>query len=143
MMLLIIDANCATMTLCRNPKPDFVPVMQAILKSKATMVLGGSKQRKEYTELISVWKFIVELDKAGRAKKISDTDVDKLEASLQKCGALKSDDPHILAIARVSGARLLCSKDKNLHVDFTSTQFLDSPPGKVYQNATHAHLLRS
>ncbi|TAG00808.1 MAG: hypothetical protein EAZ43_12700 [Betaproteobacteria bacterium] len=142
MKQLIVDANCATLTLSANPNPDFAPVMQAILKNKATLVLGGSKQRDEYTRLAAVWRFIIALDRAGKAKKYLDSEVDHFEVSLGESGLLRSDDPHILALARVSGARLLCSRDQNLHFDFTSQQILNAPQGKVYQNATHAHLLR-
>jgi vacuolar-type H+-ATPase subunit E/Vma4 len=143
MRQLIVDANCATLTLSPNPNPDFAPVMQAILDNKATLVLGGCTQREEYTKLATVWRFIIALDRAGKAKKCLDSEVDRFEKALKENGSLKSDDPHILALARVSGARLLCSRDKNLHIDFTSTQILDAPKGKVYQNATHAHLLQS
>ena len=44
----------------------------------------------------------------------------------------KSDDPHVLALARVSGARLLFSNDGNLIEDFQKNSILRRPPGKVY-----------
>ena len=43
----------------------------------------------------------------------------------------ESDDPHILGLALVSGARLLYSNDKDLHKDFKSRELL-SIRGKVY-----------
>lgn len=54
----------------------------------------------------------------------------------------KSDDPHILALALVSGVRLLCSRDTALHADFKNPRIL-RPAGSVYQNRRHRHLLRA
>jgi hypothetical protein len=61
---------------------------------------------------------------------------------LSDAGELKSDDPHIIALAKVSGARLLCSKDQNLHTDFGNRVFIDKPRGNIYQNQSHAKLLK-
>lgn len=37
---------------------------------------------------------------------------------------LKSDDPHIIALAEVSGATILCAKDTNLQYDFGNPEVL-------------------
>ena len=47
-------------------------------------------------------------------------------------GAVKSDDPHIIALAQVSGARLLYSNDKSLQQDFKNKDLINNPRGKVY-----------
>lgn len=69
---------------------------------------------------------------------------------LQDEGGFRSDDPHILALARVSGARLLYSNDKNLQQDFKNKKLIDQPRGKVYSTISgggkfqysHKRLLR-
>ena len=43
----------------------------------------------------------------------------------------QSDDPHILALAQIGGARLLYSDDQPLHGDFKNAALLD-PPGAIY-----------
>ena len=63
---------------------------------------------------------------------------------LHDSGDLRSDDPHIIALANVSGARLLYSDDRNLHQDFTDGALIDNPRGKVYstlrnRDVTQAH----
>ena len=141
-MCLIIDANCAAETLCANPNEEFAPIIEAIMRKKAVIVIGGSKQRAEYQKLASVWRFIVALDRAGRALTVSTATVDKRQQELEASGLLLSDDPHIVALAQVSGARLLCSKDQNLHKDFLSKELIDKPRGKVYQNKSHTPLIR-
>ena len=51
---------------------------------------------------------------------------------------LKSDDPHIIALAIVSGAKLLASNDEKLGEDFKE----HISKGKVYKYATHESLLK-
>jgi hypothetical protein len=140
-MCLIIDANCAYETLSVKPSPVFSPVIQAIQQKKAVMVIGGKKLREEYLRLPTVWRFILMLDRAGKAVAYSDAAIDKLERSLEESGLLHSDDPHIIALAKVSGARLLCSKDVNLHKDFRSAKLISKPRGAIYQKESHIKLI--
>lgn len=141
-MLLIVDANCAPSTLCNAPHADYRPVLAALLTGKKKIVIGGSKQKTEYQKLAAVWKFLRSLDQAGRAQLIPDSQVDVEELHVKQQLVIASDDPHILALARVSGARLLCSHDQALHADFCNALIISNPRGKVYQNASHAKLLR-
>ena len=53
----------------------------------------------------------------------------------------RSDDPHVLALARVSGVRLLYRADKDLIADFKDKRFIDNPRGRVYSSAANASLL--
>ena len=55
-----------------------------------------------------------------------------------------SDDQHIIALAQISGARLLYSHDGDLQEDFRNKELIDRPRGKVYstkktKNFTSAH----
>jgi len=69
---------------------------------------------EEYQKLSKVWKIILQLDRAGRAK-LAPAVEQETQHLIQK-NACISNDCHIIALARVSGARLLCSDD----VKFTS-----------------------
>jgi hypothetical protein len=53
----------------------------------------------------------------------------------------KSNDPHVLALARVSGARLLFANDGNLIEDFQKNSILRRPPGKVYPTTDYHRFL--
>ena len=55
----------------------------------------------------------------------------------------KSDDPHILALAQVSGARLLYSNDGDLQEDFGNKDLIDNPRGKVYSTRHSKNFQRS
>ena len=140
-MAIIIDANCAPVALKQPPSEEFRPVMKAILDGKQKLAVGGSKQKHEYRKLHAVWMYIQLLDQAGKAFLVKDESVDAEELDIQNRHTLASDDPHLLALARVSGARLLCSLDKALHADFCNPAIINKPRGYVYQVAAHAHLI--
>jgi rRNA-processing protein FCF1 len=57
--------------------------------------------------------------------------------------SLKSNDDHIIALARASGARVLLSNDRDLWDDFRNNKLLSRPPGRIYRKRAHSHLLRS
>ncbi len=45
------------------------------------------------------------------------------------CG---SDDPHVIAVAQLSGARLLFTNDRDLVKDFANPRLIGRPRGRVY-----------
>lgn len=45
-----------------------------------------------------------------------------------------SDDPHIVALMRTSGVRLICTADRKLRADVVNRALMDNPRGKVYGN---------
>ncbi len=63
---------------------------------------------------------------AGRAQIVAQDD------ELRRGGLLRSDDEHVLALALVSGARLLYSNDGDLKDDFSNSDIIRGPSGKVY-----------
>ena len=68
---------------------------------------------------------------------IVDAETNKLVAN----GNCKSDDEHIIALALVSGARILCTTDADLMDDFRDRLLL-APQGKIYSHASHDLMLR-
>jgi hypothetical protein len=150
-MCIIIDANVAH-KFTEPPHADFAPVVSWLLSSKKKQRLPrlaiGGKLRKELRQAgKAIRGFLLSLNRAGR---LYDVDDDRVDAEtravvelLEEAEIAKADDPHILALARVSGSRLLASEDSRsgLHALFKDRRFL-KPPGKVYQNASHERLLR-
>ena len=142
MMSIIIDANCSTDALRSDPTADFAPIVQALRDGTAKVTFGGTTLLNEYKKIGTAWRFLVALDRAGRSQKVNDALVDAEEKLVAKEFALYSNDPHILALARISGARLLCSRDQALHQDFGNRAIINRPRGFVYQDAKHKHLIR-
>lgn len=141
-MSVIVDANCAPSVFSRDPASVFKPVFDAIHNGSVKLVFGGRKLKCEYKKMTAVWTYIKKLDQAGKARLVSDTTVDTEQSHLEANFALTSNDPHILALARVSSARLLCSHDRALHTDFTNPKIICKPRGSIYQNLSHAHLIK-
>lgn len=137
-MPLIIDANVATDTF-KLTSPDFEPVLKALFSGKASMAYGG-QLLDEYEKITEVVRAVRALDQAGKAKLYSHKLLDAEVKLVKGTNLCKSNDEHVIALARLSKARLLCSKDQLLHVDFTNTGLL-APKGKIYQNAGHKKLI--
>ena len=138
-MSLIVDANVAPLVFSPKPDDDFQPVRAALIKKRIVAVRGG-KLSREYLRLARFQGIFNELDRQGTLRAVSDSAVDDMTRTVEREGRCVSDDPHIIALARVSGARLLCSGDVRLHADFKNRDVLE-PAGSVYQNSSHRRLL--
>ena len=115
---------------------------------KGNLVTGG----KSLLELkksghFTIWA--VEALRAGLMRIENKDEVDAQTGKLKDDGKYKSNDPHILALAIVSGVRLLYTNDRLLHGDFGNKRLIDNPRGKVYSTLkrksftnTHRALLR-
>ena len=79
--------------------------------------------------------------RAGRAESIPADRFAADERALTARPDLRSDDAHVLALARKTGVRLLYTGDRDLIEDFKDKQFIDRPRGKVYTRAENARLL--
>ena len=140
-MSIIIDANCACAAFSEPSHADYQPLIKALTDGRAKLVVGG-KLRIEYSKLKPVLRMFRALNQAGRAVSFADDLVDAEEQRVIADHKLVSDDPHILALARVSRARLLCTKDQALHADFTNPAIINRPRGSIYQDAVHERLIR-
>ena len=136
-MPTIIDVHIAPLALFKGD-PQFRPISDGIEDGTIRVVYGGRLTR-EYNKIQEVMRRIATLDRAGRALLVDG--VDAQEEVLTNSNACVSDDQHIIALAQLSGARLLCSFDQLLHSDFTNKKLLDKPRGKVYQDTSHAKLI--
>ncbi len=54
---------------------------------------------------------------------------------------LTSNDAHVIALARVSGARILFCRDTALEKDFRNPSVINNPRGKIYKYKSHKNLL--
>ena len=141
-MCLILDTNLASLVFPKGGVPtdaDFVPVVDWLYRKDGKLVFGGMNER-ELMKVGSAAVAIGELRRSGRAIQIPGVDDEqrKVEAS----GGYVSDDPHILALARKSGARTLVSHDEDLHRDFKDLRLVPRPRGMIYQDRRHVRMLR-
>ncbi len=114
---------------------------------RGVLVVGGHLRR----ELGEYRRFQLWLETAvqfGRARQIDDAQVDRETDEMSSQG-IRSNDSHILALARISGARLLFTNDRDLQQDFGDSAILQGTRGRVYTTIersdvrrTHRQLLR-
>ena len=152
-MCAILDANAVDDVLHGSPETAGYAFRQWLFE-RGKLVLGG-----KLSEELNATKFhelLQQLQQAGRVVQISASEIEQVAAKLLAGEQLQSDDPHVVALAQVSGARLLCSNDGKLHRDFKNKKLVDGPRGKIYRTkgpqpksprlearATHTKLLQN
>ena len=139
-MCLILDTDIVHKVF-PSPSVDFDPVHRALMGGRAKCVYGGGLTR-EYQQMVSFRRLLLRLDQQGIAQQFDDSKVDSEEKKLRGRAICQSNDAHILALAIVSKARLLCSEDEALGEDFTNPAILPKPRGNIYKRAEHEHLIR-
>lgn len=143
MKRLILDTNILCALFEPVPQADIQHLSKAVIygtRYQVQLVLGG-RLEDEYYGHHRLKKVFLELIRAGRLVKFPRPVVDTEENHIARNFIIRSNDPHVLALARISGARILCSRDQPLHADFTDKRLVDNPRGKVWQSDSHNHLL--
>ena len=143
-MCAIVDANMASRFFGDPVDEGLRPLWDWIYSGRGMLVVGG-QLAEELDQLGDARRLIRNWERARLAHVASREEREEVEAEtrrLQRTGQCRSDDPHVVALARVTGVRLLCSGDELLHADFDDRDLINNPRGKVYQYASHAHLLR-
>ena len=96
---------------------------------KPRFVIGG-KLLRELSSNDSFVSWLQSAQLAGRAKRVPDEEVDSETKELEALNICKSNDQHVLALARVSGARLLFADDGDLQSDFGNREIIEWCQGK-------------
>jgi hypothetical protein len=142
MVCVIIDANLAFRIFTSEPEADFRPVFDWLYASdKDGCLVFGGKLSEELANRKDSLRYLRALFQAGRAFQIPHTIVQSGVQEQIRSGLCRSNDPHVVSLARVSGARILCSDDRNLWRDFRNPKLISKPRGRIYRNATHTDLL--
>ena len=139
-MCMIIDANKLGVFLADQMADDVQPIHGWLNKGWGNLVYStggafadevGRPTRKRLARYVQ----------AGRATVIPASAFEDDERQLSDNSAVRSDDHHVLALARYSGARVLYTGDTALIGDFKNKQLIDKPRGKIYSGARNARLL--
>jgi hypothetical protein len=141
-MCIIIDANMVGVVFAEPIRDDYRPIFDWILKRDGRLVYGGKlagelERSEKFKRAIKTW------GESGKAVRKSDDEIRRQEKLLK--GKTRSNDPHVLALARISNARILCTNDDNLIADFKDRRIVPGSGerrGKVYRNASHQRLLK-
>lgn len=138
-MCMIVDA-CVVSHLT-NKTTDGQPVLKWLLdgKAKSGMIIGGWLTAELYKA--GLGELLVLLKQAARLHEIEEAVLKNHESALRASKQRKSNDVHVLALARVSRARLVFTTDRNLGVDLKNKKLVPQTIS-IYKNAGHSHLFR-
>ncbi len=130
-MCLILDANNYSNFLDRG-NADMEPIRKWLGREGKLAYSPTKKFEGELTPKIKD-QFAIYRE-AGKMKIV---DKEKVQNEQNKLSGLRSNDSHIIALAKVADIRLLVSSDHALHEDFKDVIM----HGKIYQNKSHKNLL--
>ncbi len=131
-MCAIVDANVASEVFGTNPSEAGMKFFLWIDSNPNGRLAVGGKLLEELNRVLGFQQWAREAVLSGKVRSINKGQVDKREEDLKKESVCSSNDHHIIALAQVSGARLLYSNDKKLQQDFKDKKLIDEPRGKVY-----------
>ena len=140
-MCAILDANLLGEVFSARPQPaagQFFDWMQML---RCRVVVGG-KVRIELERNESFRRWAGDALRDGWLRNVDDELVDEQARRLLDAGLCRSDDEHIIALAQMSGARLLFSQDEDLRADFIDNAFM-SPRGRLLPLGTTRNARRS
>ena len=139
-MCIIVDANKLGTFLADPADDDSRPIHEWLDRGVGSIVYStGGRFAKEIRGRAKTR--LENYVRAGRAKLIPGSLFADDERGLEARPDLRSDDPHVLALAKAAGVRLLYTADRNLISDFKDRNFIDRPRGRVYSGARNANLL--
>ena len=127
----------------RRPPTAGKLFFQWLSSPRGQLVVGG-KLREELSRDLRLLRWLKIATQYGRVRSVSDEEVDDRAEELRQGGMCTSDDEHVLALALLSGARLLYTNDTALTADFKNREIVAAPRGKIYTTAkapaaTNAH----
>ena len=130
-MCAILDNDRISEVFGSKRTPAGVAFRDWLDSGRGRLVLGG-RLRKELVDNYEFRNWLREALLGGRAKSLNDDEVERRTVRLKSEGVCKSDDPHTVALAQLSNARLLYTNDVDLMHDFRNGQLVKQPRGKVY-----------
>ena len=134
-MCVIIDNSVRDEVFARVESERLAPAREffrCINKRNFPVVAGGKLLSEELVgngDFRMWWRQAV---LSGRGQKVEDESIQREVSNLERKGGHRSNDLHVLALANVSGARLLYTNDRDLQRDFKNGQLISNPPGKIY-----------
>ena len=131
-MCAIIDANVTFEVFGRKQTEAGVQFRKWLDGDRGRLVVGG-KNLKELRKNgnFKRW-FTEERRRGGRVRQIKKEIISERKKALVRDRLLTSNDEHVVALALVSGARLLYSNDRRLKNDFSNIKIIQKPEGKIY-----------
>lgn len=130
-MCAILDASAVHRVFGDNSPEAGRRFLDWLDSGRGKLIVGG-KLLRELSGTHAFQKWYARAQREGRAMRFSDREIDNETRVLEEAESCRSNDPHVIALARVSGARFLYSDDQDLQRDFKDSALIDNPRGVIY-----------
>ena len=135
---MIVDASRLGLFLAEPVHEDSVPIRKWLDEHGGRIVYSTAGRFADEV----VGRARTKLEAYYRAGKAEYVPLEHFEEDAETLASqIRSNDPHIIALARAKGVRLLYTGDGALRDDFKDKRFIDGPRGKVYSRASNKDLL--
>lgn len=131
-MCAIIDANIVHEVFGDNKTEAGRRFYYWVSEGRVRLVVGGKLDEELRVASEKFRDLTPELQRSGKLTKLDNDKVNNRTEKLLADGSCISDDAHVVALAQVSGARLLYSNDSDLQKDFKNNHLIHDPQGRVY-----------
>lgn len=130
-MCAIVDASVCGEIFGENRNAASRYFLDWLTNGSGRLVMGGKLKAELLHRGLDEW--LREALRAGRVFEQQDERINQETLAIQRDGQCRSDDPHVLALARISGARLLYTNDYALQEDFADPGILSGQErGRIY-----------
>lgn len=147
-MCAIVDNDVAHQVFGNHPTEAGRFFLRWLARRNGGILVAGGGLLRELRRNSAFLRFFNDRLQAGRARRVPDVDVDNADSALRGRRICRSNDTHVLALAQISGARLLFTNDRALQQDFGNTAIIRGVRGRIYTtierndiSATHRDLL--
>lgn len=130
-MCAIVDTNVSHQVFGDNRPPAGERFFEWLSGPRGQLVVGG-RLREELGRTAQWSKWLRTASLYGRVRAVIDEDVNDRSEALRRNDICTSNDEHVIALALVSGARLLYTNDNALMKDFKNPKIVARPHGKIY-----------
>lgn len=134
----ILDANCLGETFGREESQAGAEFRRWV--GVEGRLVSGGKLHEELRRSAEFRRWAEFAIRSPHLRVIPDRDLEAETQELERRADVRSDDPHVLALARVSGTRLLYTRDRKLRSDFQDPAIIADPRGQLYNLGTKDEL---
>lgn len=131
-MCAIVDTNVVSQVFGANPPNAGRKFFRWIDSNVNGRLVVGGRLWEELNKVSRFQKWAQQAKISGKMRFVDKDQVNGREEDLRGTLSCISNDPHIIALAQVSGARLLYSNDIKLQQDFKNKKLIDNPRGRIY-----------
>lgn len=114
----------------KSGDPDhstFLPVRDWVFNGHGKFVLGGTQYFQELSKISTVLAVLKEYEKMHRLIKINNEEIDRHCAEVKAIEPSPDfDDPHLVALVRATGCKLVCVRDPRSHRFLKAVRFYAS-----------------